>query len=330
MSNANYNLYNSDFTNIYEKPWKIMHGHLILRGGYADVFLKSELMPNSSFDEYWEHIFLPKGVKEKLLNYLLLVFRLSQGEFSHVQLPLHKILLIYGPPGTGKTTFARGLANKFASEIKSRFKFNGNIIYLELNPSYILSKYLGESPKLVNKAFDLIENMAKDASNFILCLFDEVESILIKRSYTLSESNPVDVFRSVNTVLERLDALLEKKNVILLSTSNLVSALDNAFLDRIDMQIKFDLPSENIRRKIIIDTINYLNNTLGCRLSVERNKKLLEKLVRASESLSGRKIRKIISNIFISDINLIEHPEKLCFERLVNFFITEKRNIANE
>jgi SpoVK/Ycf46/Vps4 family AAA+-type ATPase len=64
---------------------------------------------------------------------------------------------------------------------------------------------------------------------------DEVESLTSSRSAS-QKSEPSDAVRVVNAVLTQLDLLARRSNVLLLTTSNMTSALDLAFVDRADIK----------------------------------------------------------------------------------------------
>lgn len=63
---------------------------------------------------------------------------------------------------------------------------------------------------------------------------DEVESLTNARNKSLSTNEPSDAIRVVNALLTQLDLLKFRPNVLTLTTTNLTSCIDPAFLDRAD------------------------------------------------------------------------------------------------
>ncbi len=136
---------------------------------------------------------------------------------------------LYGPPGTGKSMAAEAIAYELGKKI------------IRVNYAEIESKYVGETPKNIRAVF----NAAKEEDAVII--FDEADSILGKRlsNITQSTDHAVNVSKSV-TLLE-LDAFPG----ITIFTTNFGSNYDGAFVRRILGHIKFELPHEEGRRKIL-------------------------------------------------------------------------------
>ena len=65
-------------------------------------------------------------------------------------------------------------------------------------------------------------------------LIDEVESLAAARK--ASSNEPSDAIRVVNAVLTQIDAIKDKSNVIIMTTSNITGAVDLAFVDRADIK----------------------------------------------------------------------------------------------
>jgi SpoVK/Ycf46/Vps4 family AAA+-type ATPase len=72
--------------------------------------------------------------------------------------------LFYGPPGTGKTLTATLLGNQFEKDV------------YRIDLSQVVSKYIGETEKNLEKVFKKAEN-----KNWIL-FFDEADALFGKRS----------------------------------------------------------------------------------------------------------------------------------------------------
>jgi SpoVK/Ycf46/Vps4 family AAA+-type ATPase len=62
------------------------------------------------------------------------------------------------------------------------------------------------------------------------------------RASAMAGSEPSDAVRVVNALLTQLDKLKQRKNVLVMATSNLPDAIDTAFVDRADIIQYVDLP----------------------------------------------------------------------------------------
>lgn len=138
------------------------------------------------------------------------------------------ILNFYGKPGTGKSMTAEAVA-----------KALGKKVY-HINYSELESKYVGETPKNIRKAF---ECATKDDA---VLIFDEADSFLGKRlsSVTQSADYGVNITRSV-LLME-----LEKFSGVVVFTTNLISNYDEAFKRRILLSVYFEMPDEEARAVI--------------------------------------------------------------------------------
>lgn len=110
--------------------------------------------------------------------------------------------------------------------------------------------------------------------------------------------------RVVNAVLTQLDRIKKYPNVLILTTSNLTSSIDLAFLDRADIVQYIGEPSKNAIYKIFVGCINELVKGEIIKLSCESdlinlenrqgdNSQKLISLCDVSEGLSGRTLRKL-------------------------------------
>lgn len=117
---------------------------------------------------------------------------------------------------------------------------------MEINSQSLSSKYFGESGKLVSKMIENIETMLDEDDEAFVCVFiDEVETLTAKREHAVQGKEPHDAMRAVNALLTGLNRLRHRANVVVLCTSNLIAALDSAFLDRVD--IKQHVPRPSVR-----------------------------------------------------------------------------------
>lgn len=138
------------------------------------------------------------------------------------------ILNFYGKPGTGKSMTAEAVA-----------KALGKKVY-HINYSELESKYVGETPKNIRRAF---ESATKDDA---VLIFDEADSFLGKRlsSVTQSADYGVNITRSV-LLME-----LEKFAGVVVFTTNLITNYDEAFKRRILLSVYFEMPDEEARAAV--------------------------------------------------------------------------------
>lgn len=97
-------------------------------------------------------------------------------------------------------------------------------------------------------------------TSLVCVLIDEVESIVMARNSISTSSEPSDSVRVVNAVLTSLDRIKKYPNVIILTTSNLTSSIDLAFLDRADLVLFINHPSKTAIFKILLTTIQELTS----------------------------------------------------------------------
>ncbi len=138
------------------------------------------------------------------------------------------ILNFYGKAGTGKSMAAEAIAKALDKRV------------YRINYSELESKYVGETPKNIRRAF---ECATKD--NAVL-IFDEADSFLGKRltSVTQSADYGVNITRSV-LLME-----LEKFSGVVVFTTNLISNYDEAFKRRILVSVYFEMPDKKAREAI--------------------------------------------------------------------------------
>jgi SpoVK/Ycf46/Vps4 family AAA+-type ATPase len=139
------------------------------------------------------------------------------------------VVNMYGEAGTGKTMCAHAMAKHLGKKI------------LLLNYADIESKYVGDAPKNLKKAFDVAK--ATDAVMF----FDEADSFLGKRIQNVSHGSD----QALNSLRSQMLILLEDHKGVVLFATNLVTNFDKAFQSRMLKSIKFELPNEEARALII-------------------------------------------------------------------------------
>lgn len=135
--------------------------------------------------------------------------------------------LFYGPPGTGKTLTAALLGKLYDLEV------------YRVDLSMVISKYIGETEKNLEKVFKKAEN-----KNWIL-FFDEADALFGKRT-GISDSHDKYANQEIAYLLQRLE---DYPGLVILA-SNMRNNVDEAFTRRLQSIIYFQKPQPRERFRI--------------------------------------------------------------------------------
>lgn len=135
--------------------------------------------------------------------------------------------LFYGPPGCGKTLSAQALAGEIGIPM----------LYVRFDA--LISSYLGETASNIRKVFDYAK---KDSW---LIFFDEFDAIGRSRNDSTEHG---EIKRVVNAFLQQIDNY--KGRSLIIAATNFEESLDYAIWRRFDETIRFDMPSNEEKRKL--------------------------------------------------------------------------------
>jgi MoxR-like ATPase len=222
-----------------------IHGRLILSPDYIDLFtygtnkspqfsisfpakkiapVKEEMAPTL------DDLIVPEELKEQidelkswvkynddLMNRFGMKDKLKKGYRT----------IFYGPPGTGKTFTAQILGNELKRDV------------FRIDLSMIVSKYIGETERNLELLFARAEN-----KEWIL-FFDEADALFGKRT-NVKDAHDKYANQEVSYLLQRI----EDYNGLIILATNMKNNIDEAFLRRFNLIIKFPFPDQNQRALI--------------------------------------------------------------------------------
>lgn len=270
-------------------------------------------LPAEDLSDHWESLVLPAGAKERLLNHAMFSL-LHRGQLRATRTALQGLLLFSGPPGTGKTTAARGLANTVAEQLAD----HGTTGYVEIDPHALPSELLGESQRKAARLLDSSLPELAGAHTFTVVMIDEVEAFATSRSRASFETNPVDVHRATDAVLTGLDALAQRDpRLLLIATTNVPEAVDEALMSRADLVVGFDPPSADLAAEIVRDTILELARQWQSLAALVEDDSALAEIGERCAGLDGRRIRKAVIAGITIDAATSRDPSRLSLENVL-------------
>ena len=206
---------------------------------------------------------------------------------------------LYGAPGTGKTMAAHAIAKNLGRKI------------LVVNYADIESKFVGETPKNIRKVFEVAKK-----TNSIL-FFDEADAILSKRVTNMTQA--VDV--SVNQTRSVMLMLMNEFQDFIIFATNFISNFDPAFMRRISIHVKFELPDVECRKKL---WAMYIPKELPNNIDVDE-------IAKKFDGLSGSDIANAMLNAAFKAARLRADllDKSLVFEAVQNILESKNANLGS-
>lgn len=174
----------------------------------------------------WNDVAGLEGAKEALKEAVILPIKFPH-LFTGKRTPWRGILL-FGPPGTGKSYLAKAVATEA-----------NNSTFFSISSSDLVSRWLGESEKLVKSLFTL----AREHKPSIIFI-DEIDSLCGSRSENESEAA-----RRIKTefLVQMQGVGNDNDGILVLGATNIPWTLDSAIRRRFEKRIYIPLPEEHAR-----------------------------------------------------------------------------------
>lgn len=184
-------------------------------------------------------------------------------------------ILFFGPPGTGKTLLAKVLASQ------------SEAVFLHVESSDVLTKWFGESEKLLKNVFELANSNGQKTIIF----FDEIDALGVERG-RFNDSTQTS-YRLLSILLENLDGLSSNPDVTVVAATNRLETLDSALLRPGRFDVKIKVPNPDFEGRIEIFEIKLRQAEEIAERQLTNNLDIV-RLARESENFSGAEVAEIV------------------------------------
>lgn len=193
-----------------------------------------------------------------------------------------KGILLHGPPGTGKTLLAKALASQ------------ADAAFYAIKSTDIGSKWYGSAEKRTEEIFT-----AAAENERAIVYFDELDAIVPNR-----EGGHEATQRVVSVILQHMDGIHAKDNVMILASTNRIGSIDSAMLrpGRLDRLIEVELPDKAGRHQIFSIHMKQANERAKRQLFEEDVDPDL--LATMTETRSGADIAEIIRRVLENKVRI--------------------------
>ncbi|XP_017768334.1 PREDICTED: vacuolar protein sorting-associated protein 4A [Nicrophorus vespilloides] len=225
----------------------------------------------------WSDVAGLDAAKEALKEAVILPIKFPH-LFTGKRIPWKGILL-FGPPGTGKSYLAKAVATEA-----------NNSTFFSVSSSDLVSKWLGESEKLVRNLFELAR-----AHKPSIIFIDEVDSLCSSRSENESESA-----RRIKTefLVQMQGVGNDTDGILVLGATNIPWVLDAAIRRRFEKRIYIPLPEEHARLTMFKI---HLGNT-----PTQLNEEDLKELASKTEGYSGADISIVVRDALMQPVRKVQ------------------------
>uniref|UniRef100_A0A0K8TSC7 vesicle-fusing ATPase n=1 Tax=Tabanus bromius TaxID=304241 RepID=A0A0K8TSC7_TABBR len=225
----------------------------------------------------WSDVAGLEAAKEALKEAVILPIKFPH-LFTGKRIPWKGILL-FGPPGTGKSYLAKAVATEA-----------NNSTFFSVSSADLMSKWLGESEKLVKNLFELARQH-KPSIIFI----DEIDSMCSTRS-----DNENDSVRRIKTefLVQMQGVGNDTDGILVLGATNIPWVLDSAIRRRFEKRIYIPLPE--LHARVIMFKLS-LGNTPHCLTEQD-----LKELAGKTEGYSGADISILVRDALMQPIRKVQ------------------------
>jgi len=220
-------------------------------------------------DVRWEHVAGLEEAKRVLRDSTELPLEFPHLYSGESALEPWKGILLYGPPGTGKTYLAKAVATNTGD----------STTFLSISSANLVSKWVGESAKLVKTLFSL----ARQKSPSVVFI-DEIDSLCARRGEGNKSESSSQLLTEFLTQMDGCGPSTE--GILILGATNTPWDLDRAILSRFQKKIYIPLPDPKVRLQMLAIHLRKEQTNMG--------EKDMRQVALKAENFSARDLKALV------------------------------------
>jgi AAA+ superfamily predicted ATPase len=204
---------------------------------------------------------------------------------------------------------ARGLAQVAALALARQ----GATALVEINPHAVPERHARRESAQRHAAADRDHPEIANRRPFVIVLIDEVESFAVRRSGRVlrGPTRSTSTAPRCGPARHRRDLARNLPSVLFVTTTNFIEAVDEAFLSRADLVMKFSLPDRDTIGKILEHALGELAVQWPALLPMTQNGRSWGSWRRCCDGWDGRRIRKLVLAALAQRLDVARDPSIL-------------------